>query len=163
MTMRQLLVFATLCCYLTSADVRAAQSGPSTQHLSGQDFAEIQDVLSRYAQGTDFNDLAMWLDIWASGAIFELSPSRRLSSRDELIAFFESQHRTPPKARHVLGSLVITPTADGATSRVYFVRYNVAVKPPAVTAIGYYEDSWVKTNAGWKIKTRRVHADAPDQ
>ena len=48
----------------------------------------------------------------------------------------------------------ITPTADGARGRGYWMVIDVLSHPPAIAAHAYWDDTFVKTANGWRIKTR---------
>jgi len=48
---------------------------------------------------------------------------------------------------------VITPTAEGATGRVYLMQLGVK-GPGSIERHGGYEDIYVKTAQGWRIKQR---------
>jgi hypothetical protein len=54
---------------------------------------------------------------------------------------------------HVMANHVITPTAEGATGRVYLLMLGVT-GPGSITRDGGYEDIYVKTRLGWRIKQR---------
>ncbi|HEV8414638.1 MAG TPA: nuclear transport factor 2 family protein [Bryobacteraceae bacterium] len=54
---------------------------------------------------------------------------------------------------HLMVNHVITPTPQGASGRVYLVA--IGEKGPRdVTRYGGYEDQYVKTSAGWRIRKR---------
>lgn len=61
---------------------------------------------------------------------------------------------------HMILSLVITPTADGATGNSYMVELG-GRDPNKITRMGNYEDVYVKTANGWRFKTR-THTRAPN-
>ena len=61
--------------------------------------------------------------------------------------------------RHRTGSYLLTPTADGAKGRAYYVLLDVTTRPSTVTATGYYDDEFVRTSDGWRIKRRTIHPD----
>jgi hypothetical protein len=54
---------------------------------------------------------------------------------------------------HLMLNHEITPTADGATGRVYLVQLGMD-GPGSVARHGGYEDVYVKTADGWRIQTR---------
>jgi len=54
---------------------------------------------------------------------------------------------------HIAVNHVITPTAEGATGRVYLLMLGIK-GPDAIQRDGGYEDVYVKTAAGWRIKSR---------
>ena len=65
--------------------------------------------------------------------------------------------------RHVNGSYLITPTADGAEARAYYLLLDVTSRPPSMTASGYYQDVFTKTADGWRIQHRTLHGDGPSR
>ena len=54
---------------------------------------------------------------------------------------------------HLMVDPVITPTATGATGRVYLIMLNVD-GPNTISRDGGYEDVYVKTPKGWRIRQR---------
>jgi hypothetical protein len=52
-------------------------------------------------------------------------------------------------------SVLITPTAEGARGRAYWMTVNVLSQPPAISGAGYYEDTFVRTADGWRMKSRK--------
>ena len=48
---------------------------------------------------------------------------------------------------------VITPTPEGATGRVYLLMLGMT-GPNSLQRDGGYEDVYVKTSGGWRIKSR---------
>jgi hypothetical protein len=51
---------------------------------------------------------------------------------------------------------LIEPSPEGARGKVYLLVIDIAQsnKPTSVNMGGHYEDVYVKTAAGWRIKTR---------
>ena len=54
---------------------------------------------------------------------------------------------------HIMANQVITPTPEGATGRIYLLQLGVN-GPGSIERHGGYEDVYVKTTAGWRIKSR---------
>lgn len=54
---------------------------------------------------------------------------------------------------HIMANQVITPTPEGATGRIYLLQLGVN-EPGSIERHGGYEDVYVKTQAGWRIKSR---------
>jgi hypothetical protein len=63
--------------------------------------------------------------------------------------------------RHRTGSYLITPTADGAKGRAYYILLDVTTRPPTMRLSGVYEDEFVRTPDGWRIKRRFINRDMP--
>jgi hypothetical protein len=61
-----------------------------------------------------------------------------------------------PQTHHIVTSLVITPTATGAKGRSTLMALTGAfgAAPPKMEWQGGYEDTYVKTSAGWRFKSR---------
>jgi hypothetical protein len=51
---------------------------------------------------------------------------------------------------------VITPSPEGATGKSYLLAIGVGGDPTVIERQGGYEDVYVRTPAGWRIKSR-VH------
>ena len=50
-------------------------------------------------------------------------------------------------------NLVVTPSAGGATGRLYLLQMDIK-GPGTIERHGGYEDVYVKTKDGWRIKSR---------
>jgi len=61
--------------------------------------------------------------------------------------------------RHSHTNLIITPTADGATGRLYVFQTDITTQPPSVATDSRYDDAMVKTPQGWRFKTRQRSSD----
>jgi len=59
---------------------------------------------------------------------------------------------------HYSANPVIEPSAEGATGKAYYVMLDLGEggKPSSVAAGGHYEDRYVKTAQGWRIKRREL-------
>ena len=60
-----------------------------------------------------------------------------------------------------MNNLVVTPTAEGATARMYFVSFEVSYSPPKPALSGHYDDVLVRTPDGWRFKERIMTLDVP--
>ena len=50
--------------------------------------------------------------------------------------------------------------AGGAEARVYWLVVDVSTGTPTTDRSGYYDDKYVKTAEGWRIKERAVTFDS---
>ena len=129
--------------------------------LMGQDYAEIEQLYWRYNHGSDFRDAEVYLSAFADDAVFNLG-QRRIAGRKELAAYRVERHAGQTGAtgqRHWNNGWRITPTADGAEARVYWMLWDVTGEVPRHTASGYYDDEYAKTADGWRIKHRTIYFD----
>ena len=69
-----------------------------------------------------------------------------------------SHSNTTRTIRHVLSNLIIKPAPGGASGSVYSTTIEA---PATIIGIGIYEDTFVKTGEGWRIKKRVYHRDLP--
>ena len=124
--------------------------------LTGADIAEIEQLYARYNQGLDFKDKELFLSAFADDAVYTtgagVAYEGRAGLEEWLAPVMENSSGAP--VTHNNTSILITPTADGAKGRGYWMLMNVADREPKPVFSGYYEDTFVKTADGWRIQTR---------
>jgi len=144
----------------------AAQPGA----LSALDYQEITQLINRYAYGIDTcaNNGYDYANLFTSDGVFVDRNSD---------AGFAAGGRVLAQGREALATLVgggsrgcatklvwtdwshlmlnheITPSAAGATGRVYLVQLGME-GPGSVARHGGYEDVYVRTPEGWRIQSR---------
>ena len=146
----------------------AAQAqGPS---LTALDYQEITQLINRYAYGinTCANNGYEYADVFTPDGVFIDRNSdagfkaggRVLASGREALATLVGGGSRGCKTKlvwtdwsHLMLNHQITPTATGATGRVYLVQMGMT-GPGTIARHGGYEDVYVKTAAGWRIKSR---------
>jgi len=143
---------------------QSAFAEQAIQELSARDFEEIKELYARYNQGSDFRDTELFLSAFAEDAVMTREGSD-IVGMDELRA--DRARRYEGKTgdvgrRHINGSYLINPTSDGAEAKTYYLLMDVTVRPPNVISSGYYEDKFVRTDSGWKIKHRTLYRDTLD-
>jgi len=139
-------------------------SGASPASLTGQDYEEIKELYARYNQGSDFRDAELFLSAFADDAVMTRGGGRDIVGMAALRA--ERAERYAGETgdggrRHHNGSFIITPTAEGAKARAYYVLFDVTSRPPTMVSSGYYDDVFTKTRDGWRIQHRTLHGDGP--
>jgi hypothetical protein len=163
----------SLCLVLAAALVvqqkRASAASTKVSSLTALDYIEIQQLQNRYGQyidtctnnGYDYADLytpdGVFIDKYSDDA-FPKGGIQRAHGRDELAAASWGGKRGCKDMpwngwSHLMVDSVITPSPEGATGRVYLVMLGVK-GPDSVERDGGYEDVYVKTAAGWRIKSR---------
>jgi 3-phenylpropionate/cinnamic acid dioxygenase small subunit len=145
-----------------------AQGRSSSGALTGADYAEIHQLYARYAQGTDFGNAEMWLGVFTQDATFRPTANQPgggtahvgREAMTKWRAGVFAGRKPPYHYRHWTSSWVITPTADGnARGRVYWMAFDPTTEPLAVVDTGFYEDTYVRTADGWRIRERNAHSD----
>lgn len=132
--------------------------------LTGADYEEIKALYSRYNQGSDFRDTELFLSAFAEDAIMTREGGDIVGMeglRADRARRYQGETGDVGR-RHLNGSYLITPTAEGAEAKTYYVLMDVTNRPPSVIGSGFYEDRFVKTDDGWKIKHRTLFRDTLD-
>ena len=112
-------------------------------------------------RGSDFRDGDLFVSAFADDAVFNVG-QRTISGREELTAYRVERHAGQTGdtgVRHWTNGWRIVPTADGAEARVYWMVVDVGTGKPFTDRSGYYNDTYVKTVDGWRIKNRTINFD----
>jgi len=141
-----------------------------TMKLTSQDYIDIQQLNSRYAfliekctnSGYDYADL------YTDDGTFAVSkewgdPGKVYASGRDALA--NAAGGGPGGCRdpktmlgygltHIIVDLVIVPTETGAYGKSILLALGVGGNPTTIERQGGYEDAYVKTDKGWRIKTR---------
>jgi hypothetical protein len=144
----------------------AAQSGA----LSALDYQEITQLINRYAYGIDTcaNNGYDYANVFTSDGVFIdrnsdagfAAGGRVLAQGREALATLVGGGSRGCATKlvwtdwsHLMLNQEITASADGATGRVYLVQLGMQ-GPGSVARHGGYEDVYVRTPEGWRIKSR---------
>jgi hypothetical protein len=134
------------------------------------DYQEITQLINRYAYGIDTcaNNGYDYANVFSpdgtftdrnSDAGFAAGGRVLAEGRDALAALVGGGSRGCAAKlpwtdwSHLMLNHEITPTADGATGRIYLVQLGMQ-GPGSVTRHGGYEDVYVRTPEGWRIQSR---------
>jgi SnoaL-like domain len=167
---------------LIVAILMLARAESKTTALTALDYAEIGQLVNRYGQAIDTcsNNGYDYADLYTPDGVFidKITPNGfakggvvRAKGREQLAEVVgggsfgckrptKGPTSTPgdgPVAwngwSHLMLNHVITPTAEGATGRVYLLMLGMT-GPNSLQRDGGYEDVYVKTSGGWRIKSR---------
>jgi hypothetical protein len=145
--------------------IQAQQSRPT--RLNGADIAEIQQLYYRYAHGFDQGDRKMVPAVFTPDAEYTLfipaSSPRKMVGKALEEFVIGGGGKGPTNVVHIVGVPMIEPHPDGA--RGLAMNINVKIEKPSpqggavatgnsITLGGIYEDVFVRTPEGWRIKTR---------
>jgi hypothetical protein len=144
--------------YYTPAEVTERASGKLS--LSPQDVLDIQTLVARYGYVLDNGAEGgrAYADLFTDDGVFA-SPQATVSGREALLKF-ASGHRPgqgPAYVRNFATNVKLEPTKDGARGRVYGVVIAIGEnnQPSSVFTGGHFEDTYAKTQAGWRFKRRQ--------
>jgi hypothetical protein len=151
--------------------VVSAQQAARVGTLTGQDYAEIEQLIYTYGyaidtcagSGYEYADLytpdGVFVDNFTEEG-FKAGGLQRASGREQLAraaggGTAKCENVGWKDWSHLMLNPVIRPTADGAHGRTYTVVIGEG-GPNHVQRFGGYEDDFVKTADGWRIK-KRIH------
>lgn len=126
--------------------------------LSPQDIHEIEQLAQGYTKGIDLGpEDASW--VFAPDGIFVYN-NRTVTGPKALKEFYANlrKQNVTRTIRHVLSNFILTMSPEGPKATMYLTTIEA---PTTITAVGMYEDTYVKTAAGWRIKRRLYHQDLP--
>lgn len=158
MMTRSLIPVVTTALVIAGAVWIQGQQRKPSDGLTPQDIHEIEQLVQGYTKGIDIGpEDASW--VFAPDGVF-LYAGRSVTGAKELKAFYANlrKQNTTRTIRHVLSNFVLTTSPEGPKGTVYLTTIEA---PTTITAVGMYEDTYVKTPAGWRIKRRLYHQDLP--
>jgi hypothetical protein len=141
-----------------------------TPRLAAADYQEIAQLTNRYAYGIDTcgNNGYDYADVFTPDGVFIDRNSdegfkqggRVLAKGREALATLIGGGSRGCKTKlvwtdwsHIMTNLVVTPSAEGATGRIYLLQMGMT-GPGSIERHGGYEDIYVRTPNGWRIRSR---------
>ena len=135
--------------------LRAKTSRPAT--LAAADYVEIQQLVARYPYAVDMHggDGSAYAALFTPDGSFG-TQAKGTAQLAELAAKTNKDRSGPAYTRHFVTNVVIKPSPEGATGRSYLVDLDISEggKPTTILQGGHYNDVYVKTSQGWRIKSR---------
>ena len=153
-----------------------AQSTPAAPHraeagaekeakrstLTDADYMAIQQLVARAAYALDgaTDKGQAFARLFTSDGVLraKLPQPYEIKGREQLAAYAmgDLTHRGPAYVRDYTTNHIIFPAPEGATGRTYLIWIEVGENgnPGVVQSGGRYEDVYVKTADGWRIKSR---------
>jgi hypothetical protein len=134
-----------------------------TPKLTTDDYSEITRIYYRYSWSVDSRDGKTWASLFTPDGVFEYPNGNKVVGHDALM--LEPQKAlgdpTATTAVHMTTNIWTEATPEGAHGGAYLL--NVVPggqgKPATITAVSFYEDWFVKTQDGWRIKHRLAHSE----
>jgi hypothetical protein len=126
--------------------------------LSATDYLEIAQLVASYGHALDSGygkgeNGEAYAGLYTADASFAGA-----TGHDQLVRLGQIQPRGPDFVRHYLTNHVIEPMPGGAKGREYLAVIDNGSNGKASSLFlgGHYEDTYVKTPQGWRIRTRRL-------
>ena len=126
---------------------------------SVRDELDIHRVIADYAWGCDNADWALLKSVFSEDATLDYtSTGGPAGGRDEIVGWLEESLSQVEMIQHVVTNHQVD--LDGDTAKVRAMFYCSVRLPglePLVETGGYYDEDFVRTDDGWKIK--RLYED----
>jgi hypothetical protein len=126
--------------------------------LTATDYLEIAQLVASYGHALDSGygrgeNGEAYAGLYTADASFAGA-----TGHDQLVRLGQIQPRGPDFVRHYLTNHVIEPMPGGAKGKEYLAVIDNGENGKASSLFlgGHYEDTYVKTPEGWRIKTRRL-------
>jgi hypothetical protein len=139
--------------------------------LTALDYIEIQQLVAKYARAIDTcsNNGYDYADLYTPDGIFLPMVNGRsvpgIQGREALAEVSGGGSRgcknvgwIEQGVHHIYVNHIITPTPEGATGTVDMMMIGLGGDPNKIESDGYYEDTYVKTDQGWRFRQRTHHA-----
>jgi hypothetical protein len=127
--------------------------------LSVWDYLQIEQLVASYGHALD-SGFGKGDNGDAYASLYTKDGLAFLNTKgyDALAALAREQPRGPNYVRHYLTHHVIEPSPEGANGKAYLAVIDIGEhdKPSTVFLGGHYEDTYVRTADGWRIKTRNL-------
>jgi ketosteroid isomerase-like protein len=133
--------------------------------MSQPDADAIVRLLHAYGDAVRARDGGAWGNTWTEDGEWKLGPDRVIEGRDAIVDHWRA---SMANYRHVVQLyLSNTATIDGDTAagRAYLVELNVPVDADRRILVGWYDDTYRRTDDGWRFSSRsltRLYVGAPD-
>jgi len=156
--MRATLIAVALGVIVQTGAMSAQQPAAPPAELTPMDYIEIQQLAIRYAYGLDTgaDNGYLYANVFIPDGEFIGRQTPFTKGRDALARVARSVRKGNPNfVRHFIANHEIHPSPEGAVGTVYLMVVDVEEGQPSSIYIGgRYEDIYVKTEEGWRIKRR---------
>ena len=152
---------------LSVANMPFAQDTKSAAQMSGQDRASIQDLIYQYSYAYDARDTETFLDLFTPDCLFEAHANEgakvvfKLTSREQVAKAvatrFAAYKQSGVQTRHFETNTILTRVGEGkveAISMFVLMLQSPNADAPKPQEMGYYKDTIVKTDNGWRFAKR---------
>jgi hypothetical protein len=136
--------------------------------LSAEDREEIRDLYTRYSFGMDRGDRDLFASVWAEDAHWVCEAiSLDVTGRDRILEFHASGPGAaapmplPGGSIRIAGHPLITVVDGEARGLAEFVAHRFTGDVVHTYSVGYYEDRFVRTDDGWRIRQRIMVTNTP--
>lgn len=124
------------------------------------DIEAIRRLTYEYAMAVDTMQLDALIDLFVPEAVFDPGPGGVpvMNDRNEIRDFFKATFDGTRNLFHLTSNHIIDLNGDTAKGTVYYAASGVTSDGSSFGANGYYGDTYVRTDDGWKFQRREAAA-----
>ena len=152
-----------LCGFAAEGGAQQKRGNPAS--LTPLDVIEIQQLAIRYSYGLDSgaDNGYRYADVFTADGEFVGRQVPLTQGREALARVARSVRKANSQyVRHFIANHEIEPSPEGAIGKVYLMVVDCEEGQPSSVYIGgQYEDVYVRTPEGWRIKRRDARAMGP--
>jgi SnoaL-like domain len=115
---------------------------------------QIIDLTIRYATAIDSRQYAVLSTVFTADAELDYGEVGAWTGAAEVIEFIDLAHAGAANTMHRMSNHVVEVDGDRAAARTYVDALILAADGSGVHAVGYYDDTVVRTADGWRINNR---------
>jgi 3-phenylpropionate/cinnamic acid dioxygenase small subunit len=120
------------------------------------DVQDISEVLVRYATGIDRRDWPLFRTVFTDDCALDYGEIGTWHGVDAVTDFMVAAHEMAGHTLHRITNQAVAVDGDSATARAYVDALIMSQdNRSGVNAAGYYDDEFVRTDAGWRLARRR--------
>lgn len=125
--------------------------------VSTEDYLAIKHLYSTYNHMVDIvGDAAGVADCFIEDGVYDHGRYGRIQGRAQIITFMQRAIDRQLGFQHLNDNLLIDTVGDEATATAYVLTVDGSAAPPVIARSSIYRDSLIKTEDGWRFRSRRV-------
>ncbi len=117
----------------------------------------IADLVHAYADAVCRRDVAAWSATWAADGVWEIGRGPVVGAAEITAAFERAMGLFEAVVQVALnGTATVDATAGTGSGRWYMQEFARTVSGKRLQYLGFYDDTYVHTSAGWRFASRTL-------
>lgn len=123
--------------------------------MTPEERQEITDLYARYSHAFDEGQADELAALFTEDGVFAREGGDPVTGRDGLAALVRGAAERIPGMRHFVSNILVEATESGARGRAYALALVVGETDVRLGTFGRYDDEFVRTPGGWRLRVRR--------
>ncbi|MEV4357911.1 nuclear transport factor 2 family protein [Nonomuraea sp. NPDC004186] len=133
----------------------------TTPRLTCDQRQEIIDLYARYSHAFDEGRADELAALFTEDGVFEREGAAPVIGRDGLAALVRATAERAPGMRHLVSNILVEASEAGALGQAYALALVVGDTDLRLATFGRYDDEFVPTPEGWRLRVRRFTPFVP--